>query len=517
MLVGAKAGAEPHVFDALYFVVGSVTANGTPPSPVAGRKVVFYKDSPATAIEATIDSNNKFVLNIYDNLMIPIDPASTYYVAIEKDNNNWGADPIPVTLKAEGWNNVNIILYDQTIVADTTPPIVKVESPNGGEEWQAYSNYNIIFTCEDESDIKENSANLYYSLDNGNMWTEIATGQTTNTPYSWKVPNIPTTQAKIRVEVQDNSPNKNIGTDESDAVFTINSANYIPLYISRGADTFNASILLTWETETTTDPVFYILTGEGSGVYTDLASSWIKLNGTNGFTIDYQNKTAIYTNQVGTGYSEAYFKALYPGAESEKDTLLPTATAVGKVNIDIPKDPSQLELAALPLIPANYNIDSVIGKQFGTGQAEVWGFYNAPLNKWGSEYYNGSTWSGSLPDHEMPPDRGYWIKSKTEAKTITIVGYVPVQDRTMTFSSDESLFLYGNSYPKTTAWETSGLSDVLIEKDKIWQWNGDSWESKIYLGNNQWGGADTSGLLFKHGFWINKQPKADTWIYKKPY
>ncbi|OGC18784.1 hypothetical protein A2310_01605 [candidate division WOR-1 bacterium RIFOXYB2_FULL_37_13] len=390
--------------------MGSVTANGTPPSPVAGRKVVFYKDSPATAIEATIDSNNKFVLNIYDNLMIPIDPASTYYVAIEKDANNWVADPAPVTLKQEGWSNINLTLYEQNV----TP------------------------------------------------------------------------------------------------------VNFIPLYISREADTFDSAIILTWETNTTADPDFYMLTGDGSGVYTDSASGWTKINGTNGFTINNQNKSASYSNQVGTGYAEVYFKALYPDTEEEKNFLLPNDSAVGKINIEIPKYPARLELASLPLIPANYDIDSVIGKQFGIGVAEVWGFYNTPA-KWGSQFYNGTSWTGSLPNDEMPPDRGYWIKSKTEAKTITIVGSVPTEDRTIAFAADESLFLYGNSYPKTTAWNTTNLSTVLSEKDKVWQWNGNAWQSTIYLGNNTWGGADISGLLFKHGFWINKQPKTDTWIYPKPY
>ena len=64
---------------------------------------------------------------------------------------------------------------------------------------------------------------LDYSTDNGNTWHRIVNdySQTGSTgSYSWQVPNVPTTQALVRVVDNGNG----VVVDQSDAPFTITSA-----------------------------------------------------------------------------------------------------------------------------------------------------------------------------------------------------------------------------------------------------------------------------------------------------
>ena len=114
-------------------MVGKVNRNGAP-NPVDGRKVVFYQSYP-TVVRATVgppfSTSGQFALNIYDNKLIDLDPTmdpnATYYVAVERDpTDNWGADPVPVTLALEGWNKVELNLEEGAGPGGTT------EGPDDG-------------------------------------------------------------------------------------------------------------------------------------------------------------------------------------------------------------------------------------------------------------------------------------------------------------------------------------------------------------------------------------------------
>jgi hypothetical protein len=115
---------EPHVFDALYLIVGRVSAGGAP-GGLTGRKVVFYQSYPTTvAVTLTTD---RYALNIYDNSQVQINPSNTYYVAVEKGADGWGADPVTVNLRPEGWNEVNLTLAAGAGPGGTT------EGPDDGQ------------------------------------------------------------------------------------------------------------------------------------------------------------------------------------------------------------------------------------------------------------------------------------------------------------------------------------------------------------------------------------------------
>jgi hypothetical protein len=99
------------------------------------------------------------------------------------------------------------------------PPLVQVTSPNGGETWEIGGQYNITWTATQPVEPVQ-SINIYYSIDGGITFPfTIITGTTNDGIHPWTVTNTPTTQAKVKVEAL--SSVGVLGSDESDAVFTI--------------------------------------------------------------------------------------------------------------------------------------------------------------------------------------------------------------------------------------------------------------------------------------------------------
>jgi hypothetical protein len=103
---------------------------------------------------------------------------------------------------------------------DTTPPVTTVLTPNGGGSVDANTMYNVTYTATDASGISH--VNVYLSDDNGSTFKPVALNQAPTGTYSWFVPNRPGGQSVIRVTAYDNAGNP--GSDESNAVFTLNQA-----------------------------------------------------------------------------------------------------------------------------------------------------------------------------------------------------------------------------------------------------------------------------------------------------
>jgi beta-lactamase superfamily II metal-dependent hydrolase len=99
----------------------------------------------------------------------------------------------------------------------SAPPSLTLTAPNGGESWSGGSSRAITWTSSNVSNVK-----LEYSTNNGTSWTVIASSVAASTgSYTWTVPNVATTQARVRVsDAQNGTP-----TDTSDGVFTITSSS----------------------------------------------------------------------------------------------------------------------------------------------------------------------------------------------------------------------------------------------------------------------------------------------------
>jgi hypothetical protein len=104
--------------------------------------------------------------------------------------------------------------------SDTTPPVVTVNSPNGGEDITVHSYYAISYTATDESGISH--VNIYLSTDGGLTYKAAALNEPPGTGFSWFVPSRPGANNRIAVEAVDNAGNA--GGDESDADFTMSGA-----------------------------------------------------------------------------------------------------------------------------------------------------------------------------------------------------------------------------------------------------------------------------------------------------
>ncbi|MFH1576085.1 MAG: NosD domain-containing protein, partial [Candidatus Margulisiibacteriota bacterium] len=108
---------------------------------------------------------------------------------------------------------------NKDVFSDSSAPTVTVESPNGGEQWMGGVTYEVTWTATDETGIDE--IRLYYTTGSG--WTTIATGEANDGTYDWQTPAINSNSVRVSIEAVDSSPQHNVGTDESDANFTIDS------------------------------------------------------------------------------------------------------------------------------------------------------------------------------------------------------------------------------------------------------------------------------------------------------
>ncbi len=133
----------------------------------------------------------------------------------------------------EDQSNANFTIQ----VPDTTPPSVAVTAPNGSESLVEGSSANITWSASDTGSKPSgvtgvaaiagvDSVTISYSNNNGGSWIPVASGEPNDGTYSWTVPNDPTTQALVRVQAYD--PSLNVGSDVSDAVFTISTSTAVP-------------------------------------------------------------------------------------------------------------------------------------------------------------------------------------------------------------------------------------------------------------------------------------------------
>ena len=102
---------------------------------------------------------------------------------------------------------------------DSTDPQVNVISPNGGE-WLTGASLEIITWTVVETNPALNPVTIEYY--DGTSWQTVITGISDSGSYSWNVPNVDVSTAKVRVAVVDMVGNTN--SDESNGNFTIDSS-----------------------------------------------------------------------------------------------------------------------------------------------------------------------------------------------------------------------------------------------------------------------------------------------------
>ena len=88
-----------------------------------------------------------------------------------------------------------------------------VDSPNGGESWEAGTSHAITWTAE----VSVGPLKIEYSANNGSTWTTVAASKPNTGSWSWTVPNTPSASCRVRISAAaDGDP-----VDASDGSFTI--------------------------------------------------------------------------------------------------------------------------------------------------------------------------------------------------------------------------------------------------------------------------------------------------------
>jgi Leucine-rich repeat (LRR) protein len=120
---------------------------------------------------------------------------------------------------------IDLILYSEPI--NVIVPFLTVNSPNGGEDWQADSVCNVTWTSRGTS----GNVKIEYSTNNGSDWSNVIASTTDDGTYPWTVPDTPSDSCLIRISDTDGYP-----YDTSNAVFTISPAPFIMITSPNGGE-----------------------------------------------------------------------------------------------------------------------------------------------------------------------------------------------------------------------------------------------------------------------------------------
>ena len=163
-------------------------------------------------------------------------------------------------------------------------PMITLTNPNGGESWTAGTTKNITWT----RNYNWNNVKIEYTTNNGSSWNLIVGSHSASSQsYSWIVPNIPSTQCKVKITDLINPSVK----DSSDNVFTILSVPSLTLTSPNGGELFQVgkSYNITWNSVSVNSVKLYVSTNSG-GFWTYIGTSD---PGTNSFTWEVFDHTSL--------------------------------------------------------------------------------------------------------------------------------------------------------------------------------------------------------------------------------
>ncbi|MCK4266719.1 MAG: hypothetical protein KAX31_05515, partial [Thermoplasmata archaeon] len=112
---------------------------------------------------------------------------------------------------------------DQITLASDVPSMVTLSlvEPKGGETWRGGDVREIIWEISDDSDIRRNSIDISYSIDNGAAWTRIAEDEPNDGIFSWTLPFLTSDDCLVKVSALDALGR--ISFEVCDSAFSIDS------------------------------------------------------------------------------------------------------------------------------------------------------------------------------------------------------------------------------------------------------------------------------------------------------
>ncbi|MBU1096641.1 MAG: hypothetical protein KKB34_09200 [Bacteroidetes bacterium] len=126
------------------------------------------------------------------------------------------------------------------VITNQIEQTIEVKIPNNGEVWEANTSKLIQWASNGVDSVK-----IDFSSNNGITWSEIVNNLENTGSYDWTVPNINSTQAKIRIrDNKDNDP-----SDESNGTFIIRQAGSLKILKPASGDVIlsGESTKIEWE------------------------------------------------------------------------------------------------------------------------------------------------------------------------------------------------------------------------------------------------------------------------------
>ncbi len=131
---------------------------------------------------------------------------------------------------------------------DTVAPSLELSAPNGGEEWYLGDTNDVLWTATD-SNLIHDSVYLWYSLNGGSDYSALAQGIDNSGSYPWLMPDLTSSNAKVKIQVGDSFGNL------SERVSSAFAITYVPPEAPDGVnvDITNAvDAVISWQPVTQT-------------------------------------------------------------------------------------------------------------------------------------------------------------------------------------------------------------------------------------------------------------------------
>jgi hypothetical protein len=252
----------------------------------------------------------------------------------------------------------------------------------------------------------------------------------------------------------------------------------VPLTIARQGE----NLRISWNQTLYPNPQLFVLQGDGSGQFTNEMDGWVSLatySQTHPDEIDdpagLRDGRIVHNGQVGAGVPELYYKAVKADIVADDlPTIIPTAWAVGKVNIPLQgtvANPGK-NLIATPLqTQQGMGVAAVLGEGAGT----IWEAGDMVQSKiaaspaYKTAIYIDNTWRDAASPANSPSFNlnyrfGNWVITKAD-KTLTVVGAVLSTDQTVKVYGGGGLTTGGKTLLGTVFPVPLGLSATSLVAD----------------------------------------------------
>jgi len=189
----------------------------------------FHNPPFSRGVEYSLDEINKTATLVWQYRNNPDIYGNAMGYVQRFDNGNtligWGtANPSVTEAASDGSVALEMSLpFGQWSYRAFKLPLIFLDAPDGGEIWKANSTHNITWTSSGVD-----SVDIDYSLDGGASWQNIVQNYPGDSgSYEWNVPNISSSNCKIRVSIASVAPYPY--SVKCDSSFTIDSSLSVEL------------------------------------------------------------------------------------------------------------------------------------------------------------------------------------------------------------------------------------------------------------------------------------------------